>query len=99
MSRSSSGASPPVCLRRRRRIHQTPTTAVISAANAVTAISGSSPRQVDVRERWVMPAATMPTTRPSAVRTGAMVRMDGPRVPVYVSVIVSPRRAASMLPM
>ena len=42
----------------------------------------------DVREvasvsvDWVIPAATSPTTRPSGPRTGAIVRIDGPSVPL-----------------
>ncbi len=46
----------------------------------------------------VMPALTSPTTRPPS-RIGVTTRIDGPRVPVYVSTKVSPSSARSMWPM
>ncbi len=45
-----------------------------------------------------MPADTSPTMRPVPSRTGAIARIDGPSVPVYTSVNVSPRSAGSMVP-
>ena len=46
-----------------------------------------------------MPADTSPTMRPVLSRTGATARIDGPSVPVYTSLNVSPRSAGSMVPM
>ena len=76
----------------------TPTSEIASAATLTAAMVGHWDRQRSARVCWVIPADTRPTILPEALRTGTMVRIDGPSVPVYTSVNVSPRRAGSMVP-
>ena len=76
----------------------TPTNESASAPRLTAAMVGHCDRQRCARVCWVMPADTSPTILPDPLRTGTMVRTDGPSVPVYTSVNVSPRRAGSMLP-
>lgn len=45
----------------------------------------------------MMPALTRPTIRPLS-RIGVTTRIEGPSVPVYVSVKVCPRRAFAVFP-
>ena len=76
----------------------TPTSDTARAATLTIAIVGHWSRHRWARVCCVMPADTSPTTRPDASCTGAIARIDGPSVPVYTSVNVSPRSAGSMVP-
>ena len=70
-----------------------------NAPKLTAAIVGTAIASVRPGSAAVMPADTRPTIRPEPSRTGTIARIDGPSVPVYTSVNVSPRSAGSMVPM
>ena len=78
---------------------QTPATERASAPTLTAAMVGHVERHRSARLVCRIPADTRPTIAPDWLRTGATARIDGPRVPVYTSLNVSPRRAGSMVPM